>query len=85
MSDEQQDGMEPESAVRRNFSEDTVPGPEPAEDTEGHGRRIPPAKDDEEAGSETGTETSDDDDTEGHRRSLYSDRNLKRDITPVSW
>jgi hypothetical protein len=42
-------------------------------------------KDDEEPGSETGTEASDDDDTEAHRQSHFSDRNLKRDITPVSW
>ncbi len=126
MSDEQQGGMEPEAAVRRNFTEDTVPGPEPADDTEGHGRSrfTASAKDDEELGSETGTEAegiirpgrygdgadtegqmvrgkggvsedeqpgadgpevSDDEDTEAHRQSLYSDRSLKRDITPVSW
>ena len=66
MSDEQQGGMEPEAAIKVGpFTEDTPPGPEPADDTEGHGRYIKPAKDDEELGSETGTEASDDDDTEG--------------------
>ncbi len=85
MSDEQQDGMEPESAVRRNFTEDTPPGPEPADDAEGHAIKLRPFKDDEEAGSETGTEASGEGDTEGHRASMYSDRALKRDITPVSW
>ncbi len=86
MSDEQQGGMEPEGAVRgRPFTEDTPPGPEPTDDTEGHAVRGRPAKDDQELGSETGAEASDDDDTEGHRQSLYSDRDLKRDITPVRW
>ena len=86
MSDEQRGGMEPEALVRSGrFTDDTVPGPEPAEDTEGPAVRIPPAKEDEELGSETGTEASDDDDTEAHRASMYSDRDLKRDITPVSW
>ncbi len=82
MSDEQRSGMEPEATVRgRPFTED-----EPAEDTEGHAVRGRPAIDDEQAGTETGTEASDDDDdTEGHRASLYSDRDLKRDITPVRW
>ena len=78
MSDEQQRAMEPEAA-RKQFTED-----QPADDTEGHGNRLK-AKDDEQAGSETGTEALDDDDTEAHRASMYSDRDLKRDITPVSW
>jgi len=82
----EQGGMEPEAAAKvRPFTEDTVPGPDPAEDAEGHGWKIKGAKDDEELGSETGPETSDDDDTEAHRQSLYSDRHLKRVITPVSW
>ncbi len=86
MSDEQRSGMEPEAAASsRHFTEGTVPGPEPAEDTEGHARNLARAKEDEQASSEPGTETSDDDDTEGHRPFGYSDRNLKRDITPVSW
>jgi hypothetical protein len=85
MSDEQQGGMEPEAAVRRNFTEDTPPGPEPADDAEGHAIKPRGAKDDEQAGSETGTEAADDEDAEGHRYSYSSDRNLKRDITPVRW
>ena len=82
MSDEQRSGMEPEEAVRgRPFTEE-----EPAEDTEGHAIRGKGGViDDEQAGTETGTGASDDDDTEGHRASLYSDRDLKRDITPVRW
>ncbi len=79
MSDEQRGGMEPEAGTRRTFTED-----EPAEDTVGHGVEDRPAKGDEQPGKED-TEASDNEDTEGHRASLYSDRNLKRDITPVSW
>jgi hypothetical protein len=76
MSDEQQGGMEPEAAIKvRPFTEDTVPGPEPTDDTEGHAVRGRPAKDDEQADSETGTEAEgiirpgrygDDADAEGH-------------------
>ena len=85
MSDEQRGGMEPEAVFKaKPFTEDTPPGPEPAEDTEGHAAKWGGAKDDEQAGSETGTETSDDD-TEAHRWNNSSDRALKRDITPVSW
>ncbi len=80
MSDEQQRAIEPEAGIRGTFTED-----EPAEDTEGHARSLPMAKDDDQAGSETGTEAPDDDDTEAHSRVVTSDRDLKRDITPVSW
>ncbi len=81
MSDEQRGGIEPDELYKPGRATED----EPAEDAEGHAVRGRPAKDDEQAGSETGTETSDDDDTEGHRQSLHSDRNLKRDITPVRW
>jgi hypothetical protein len=85
MNDEQQGGMEPdEAASSRHFIGGAVPEPEPTDDTEGHAVRGRPAKDDEELGSETGTEASDGDDTEAHGR-WASDRDLKRDITPVSW
>lgn len=81
MSDEQQGATEPDEAD----SPGRATGDEPAEDTEGHARNSGFAKDDEQAGSESGTEASDDEDTEGHRASYESDRDLKRDITPVSW
>ncbi len=77
MSDEQRGAMEPEAGTRRTFTEDApaedteghaitskhLTGDDA--DTEGHAGRVRPAKDDERAGSETGTEASDDD-TEGH-------------------
>ncbi len=81
MSDEQRGGIEPDELYKPGRATED----EPAEDAEGHAVRVPPAKDDEQAGSETGAEASDDDDTEAHRASYDSDRNLKRDITPVSW
>ena len=81
MNDDQRSGMEPDEVIKSGrLTED----PDDA-DTEGHAAKVRPAKDDEELGSETGTEASDDEDTEAHRQSLYSDRELKRDITPVSW
>ena len=79
-SDEQQGSMGPDGLYKPGRLTVDVPP-----DTHGHAIKGRPAKDDEQAGSETGTEASDDDDTEGHRPSMYSDRELKRDITPVSW
>lgn len=78
MTDEQREGMDPDEGYRK-FTED-----QPLDqtvDTEGHGRN--PLTADPEAGTAIDTEEGDQD-TEGHR-AYSSDRNLKRDITPVRW
>ena len=96
MSDKRDDqgGLGPDESVRGRPSADI-------EDTEGHAVRGRPltedpsaARDTEAQGIRSGHEVrplaedpdaDDADDTEGHRQSLYSDRDLKRDITPVRW
>ncbi len=63
---------------------DKMPVQPAPEDTEGHGIKFRGAKD--EAPDEPGGEdAAEDDDVEGHRAFYSSDRNVKRDVTPVVW